>query len=102
MRPLVRPTWTPTSVTCCPSFIAKICATWFWLGIAKVWCDRRRRPCRDGWACLMRPLTMPSVGRRKNLIASKPGWKYFEIDVSQSPNMTAPEELVHLFMQSLR
>ncbi len=33
---------------------------------------------------------------------SEPGWKYFEIDASHSPNVTAPEPLVDLFMQSLR
>jgi hypothetical protein len=33
---------------------------------------------------------------------SEPGWKYFEIDASHSPNVTAPEALAGLFEQSLR
>ena len=33
---------------------------------------------------------------------SEPGWKYFEIDATHSPNVTAPEALVGLFEQSLR
>ena len=33
---------------------------------------------------------------------SEPGWKYFEIDASHSPNVTAPGALADLLIQALR
>lgn len=32
---------------------------------------------------------------------SEAGWKYFDIDASHSPNVTAPDALVRLFKQCL-
>jgi hypothetical protein len=38
-------------------------------------------------------------GRRVPAVLHDPAWRYYEIDASHSPNVTAPEALVRLLVQ---
>jgi len=78
-----------------------------WLTARRVTCDQMFRDeaqaaeRRTGGAAQLRLLHAHCTRRHvrsvcQNARKARPGWRYFEIDASHSPNVTAPESLMAL------